>query len=132
MRKCENCSKLKGKYCAAGFSPIICKWTGAILRPSRCKKKYKTTKRQYALTWKKALAKLDDEFQMYIRWRDGWTCKTCGKSVDPNNHNANATIHAGHTYDNYTAGVSNTQRYKMIGNGWTVDIIAHIFSFIKE
>ena len=28
--------------------------------------------------------------------------------------------------DNYTKGVSNTQRYKMLGNGWTVDIIAHI------
>ena len=34
--------------------------------------------------------------------------------------------------DNYTEGVSNTQRYKMIGNGWTVDIIAHILSFIKD
>ena len=29
--------------------------------------------------------------------------------------------------DNYTAGVSNSQRYKMLGNGWTVDVIAHIF-----
>jgi site-specific DNA-cytosine methylase len=29
--------------------------------------------------------------------------------------------------DNYTQGVSNTQRYKMIGNGWTIDVIAHIF-----
>lgn len=29
--------------------------------------------------------------------------------------------------DNYTEGVSNTQRYKAIGNGWTVDVIAHIF-----
>lgn len=29
--------------------------------------------------------------------------------------------------DNYTAGVSNTQRYKMLGNGWTVDVLAHIF-----
>lgn len=28
--------------------------------------------------------------------------------------------------DNYTAGISNTQRYKCIGNGWTVDVIAHI------
>ena len=28
--------------------------------------------------------------------------------------------------DNYTDGVSNTQRYKMLGNGWTVDVIAHI------
>ena len=28
--------------------------------------------------------------------------------------------------DNYTEGVSNTQRYKMIGNGWTVEVIKHI------
>lgn len=33
--------------------------------------------------------------------------------------------------DNYTEGVSNTQRYKMLGNGWTVDIIAHIFKELK-
>ena len=30
--------------------------------------------------------------------------------------------------DNYTEGVSNTQRYKMLGNGWTVDVIAHILA----
>jgi site-specific DNA-cytosine methylase len=29
--------------------------------------------------------------------------------------------------DNYTNHVSNTQRYKMLGNGWTVDVITHIF-----
>lgn len=34
--------------------------------------------------------------------------------------------------DNYTKHVSNTQRYKMLGNGWTVDVIAHIFSFLPE
>lgn len=28
--------------------------------------------------------------------------------------------------DNYTEGVSNTQRYRQLGNGWTVDVIAHI------
>jgi len=28
--------------------------------------------------------------------------------------------------DNYTNHVSNSQRYKMIGNGWTVDVVAHI------
>lgn len=33
--------------------------------------------------------------------------------------------------EDYTAGVSNTQRYKMIGNGWTVDVIAHIFRNIE-
>jgi DNA-cytosine methyltransferase len=32
--------------------------------------------------------------------------------------------------DNYTAGVSDTQRYKMLGNGWTVDIIAYILQFL--
>jgi len=32
--------------------------------------------------------------------------------------------------DNYTEGVSNTQRYKALGNSWTVDIISHIFSFL--
>lgn len=30
--------------------------------------------------------------------------------------------------DNYTESVSNTQRYKMLGNGWTVDVIAHILN----
>ena len=33
--------------------------------------------------------------------------------------------------DNYTEGVSDSQRYKMLGNGWTVDVIAHIFSFME-
>lgn len=33
--------------------------------------------------------------------------------------------------DNYTEGVSNTQRKKMLGNGWTVDVIAHIFKGLK-
>lgn len=32
--------------------------------------------------------------------------------------------------DNYTVGVSNTQRYRMLGNGWTVDVIAHILKGI--
>lgn len=32
---------------------------------------------------------------------------------------------------NYTGGVSNTQRYKMLGNGWTVDVIAHILKSLK-
>lgn len=32
--------------------------------------------------------------------------------------------------EGYTEGVSNTQRYKMLGNGWTIDVIAHILSGI--
>lgn len=32
--------------------------------------------------------------------------------------------------DNYTVGVSNTQRYMMIGNGWQCDTIVHIFFWL--
>ncbi|MCH5298057.1 MAG: DNA (cytosine-5-)-methyltransferase [Ruminococcus sp.] len=34
--------------------------------------------------------------------------------------------------DNYTEGISNTQRYKCIGNGWTVDVIAHILKNLHK
>ncbi len=34
--------------------------------------------------------------------------------------------------EGYTAHVSNTQRYKMLGNGWTVDVIKHIFEGVKQ
>jgi DNA (cytosine-5)-methyltransferase 3A len=33
--------------------------------------------------------------------------------------------------DNYTNHVSNTQRYKMLGNGWTVEVIKHILKYIN-
>lgn len=34
--------------------------------------------------------------------------------------------------DNYTEGVSNTQRFKMLGNGWTIDVIAHILNEMRQ
>ncbi len=34
--------------------------------------------------------------------------------------------------DNYTRCVSDSQRYRMLGNGWTVDVISHILSGIKD
>lgn len=34
--------------------------------------------------------------------------------------------------DNYTVGISNTQRYKCLGNSFTVDVIAHILSYIRK
>lgn len=34
--------------------------------------------------------------------------------------------------DGYTEGVADSHRYTAIGNGWTVDIIAHIFTYLKE
>lgn len=34
--------------------------------------------------------------------------------------------------DGYTEGVSDTQRYRMLGNGWTVEVIAHIFNYLNN
>ena len=34
--------------------------------------------------------------------------------------------------ENYTNYVSDSQRYKMVGNGWTVDMIAHIFKNLSN
>jgi len=34
--------------------------------------------------------------------------------------------------DDYTAGISNTQRYKCLGNAFNVDVIAHIIRHIKN
>jgi len=34
--------------------------------------------------------------------------------------------------DNFTAHVSNTQRYRMLGNGFTVDVIAHILGCLHN
>jgi DNA (cytosine-5)-methyltransferase 3A len=32
----------------------------------------------------------------------------------------------------YTKSVSDTERFRMLGNGWTVDVIAHIFKHLKH
>lgn len=34
--------------------------------------------------------------------------------------------------DGYTDGIPESHRYKAIGNGWTVDVVAHILSFLKR
>jgi DNA (cytosine-5)-methyltransferase 3A len=34
--------------------------------------------------------------------------------------------------EGYTEGCSNTQRYKMLGNGWTVDAIVEFFKHLKK
>lgn len=33
--------------------------------------------------------------------------------------------------DGYTEGVSDTQRYRMLGNGWTIEVISHICSYYE-
>jgi DNA-cytosine methyltransferase len=34
--------------------------------------------------------------------------------------------------DNYTNYVSDSQRYRMLGNGWTISVICHIFSYLPK
>jgi DNA-cytosine methyltransferase len=34
--------------------------------------------------------------------------------------------------DGYTACVSDTQRYRMLGNGWTIDVITHLLGGLRE
>ena len=34
--------------------------------------------------------------------------------------------------DNFTSMLSKTQRYKCLGNGWTIDVIAHILKYAFE
>ena len=33
--------------------------------------------------------------------------------------------------DNYTEGISNTQRYKCLGNAFNVDVVAHILKHLE-
>jgi DNA (cytosine-5)-methyltransferase 3A len=42
----------------------------------------------------------------------------------PDNYTAMGVDDKGHTVN-----ISNTQRYKCVGNGWTADVIAHILGF---
>ena len=79
-----------------------------------------------------------------LKAQDGKTPTMSTSSWEHNNH---LTLDEGVTWrklsptecerlqtvpDGYTCGVSNTQRYKMLGNGWTVDVIKHIFQGLKE
>ena len=34
--------------------------------------------------------------------------------------------------DHYSSCVADSHRYTAVGNGWTVDVIAHIFTNLKE
>lgn len=92
MRFCDKCSQFDKRvknFCKKGFEVVIGK-TGFGIRPSKCKKKYKKSK---PINWKEIAV---DNFQMYIRYRDNWTCVVCGKHIDPTEKNAKMYIHAGH------------------------------------
>lgn len=92
MRFCKDCTQFDKRVknsCKKGFEVVIGK-TGIGIRPAKCKKKYKKSK---LTNWKQIAV---DNFQMYIRYRDNWTCVVCGKHIDPTEENAKMYIHAGH------------------------------------
>jgi DNA-cytosine methyltransferase len=76
-----------------------------------------------------------------LRAKNGKTPSITSHSWEHNNHLTNGDRYRKLTPiecerlqtlpDNYTQAVSNTQRYKALGNGWTVDVIAHILEASK-
>ena len=99
MRDCKGCSKLSGSGCSIGFEAVKSEKQEVWKRPWKCTKKYREKGKLEAKArkdYKKLVAKLDDVFQMYIRYRDKWTCCCCKTHIDPNSEGAKAKMHAGH------------------------------------
>ena len=68
-------------------------------------------------------------------------CRTetkCNMLIDPNDWSTYKIISPVEAErlqtlpDNYTEGIPKTRRFEAIGNGWTVDVIAHILSFLQK
>jgi DNA (cytosine-5)-methyltransferase 3A len=66
-------------------------------------------------------------------WCSKWGNKHCFDMPNPYRHFTITELELLQTLPiNYTDGISLTQRRKAIGNGWTVDAIAHIFKGLKS
>ena len=99
MRFCSNCGNLdkrKNPPCKLGLPCYASEKTGEYIRPSKCKKKAvkATVARKRAL--KNAKQRAIDAFQMWVRYRDNWTCVVCGKHINPELPGAKQEMHAGH------------------------------------
>lgn len=62
-------------------------------------------------------------------WNSNYVTRTDGKirTLSPVEYERLQTLP-----DNYTKGVSDSERYIMLGNCWTVDVISHILSYISN
>ena len=99
MRFCSNCGNLdkrKTPPCKLGLPCYASEKTGEYIRPNKCKKKAvkATVARKRAL--KNAKQRATDAFQMWVRYRDNWTCVVCGKHINPELPGAKQEMHAGH------------------------------------
>lgn len=76
-----------------------------------------TTRRGRVIKWKSATLTTHG---------DEWVYSKVIRKLTPTEYERLQTLP-----DNYTAGISDSQRYKTLWNWWTVDVVSHIFSFIK-
>jgi site-specific DNA-cytosine methylase len=63
-----------------------------------------------------------------VRYADGDCPGAVYRYLTPEEYEILQTVPVGYT----DKGISNSQRYKMLGNGFTVDVIAHIFNHIPR
>lgn len=99
MRICGQCGNLdrrKNPPCKLGYPCYPSEKTGEYIRPSKCKKKAVKAKLARERALKNVKQTAIDCFQMWVRYRDNWTCVVCGKKVDPNSPGAKQEMHAGH------------------------------------
>lgn len=99
MRMCGSCGNLdkrKNPACKLGLPCVKSEKTGEYIRPSKCKKKAVKAKIAREKALKNAKQTAVDSFQMWVRYRDNWTCVCCGKHVDPDIPGAKNLMHAGH------------------------------------
>lgn len=66
--------------------------------------------------------------RMYANWKGNYISTPRGiRRLDPVECERLQTVP-----DGYTSSVSLSERYKMLGNGWTVDVVSHIFKGLKD
>ena len=94
--QCGNLDKRKNPPCKLGLPCTKSEKTGEYIRPSKCKKKAVKARIARERALKNAKETAIDCFQMWVRYRDNWTCVVCGKHVDPDSPGAKKEMHAGH------------------------------------
>ncbi len=118
-----NCSEIKDKsptqtmYCGSQTSSATC----LVFENIALFTEQGTSKNIFEVKDKKVII-YDKEYKMDLE--DGFWCF---RKLTPIECERLQTLP-----DNYTDGISNSQRYKALGNGWTADVIAHIFSFLPK
>ena len=99
MRMCGNCGgvdRRKNPPCKYGYKCYPSEKTGELVRPKECRKKVMSATKSRIKSLKDAKNRAIDAFQMWIRYRDNWTCVVCGSHVSPETEGAKQLMHAGH------------------------------------